>query len=100
MAVNHIGIITTDRNMDERILPQILPSHLSIPLGLTLPEIYDESPIQIQYEEILLDQNIFDIDMIDMKKMDHLFQQITVESSKSPKSKETITRKTRKIRKK
>ena len=94
MAINHIDIITTNRTMDERILPQILPSHLSIPLGLTLPEIYDESPIQIQHEENLLDETSTEINIIDAKKMDDLFQRIAIETSKT---KDLPARKTRKI---
>jgi hypothetical protein len=93
MAINHIDIITTNRTMDERILPQILPSHLSIPLGLTLPEIYDESPIQIQHEENLLDETSTEINIIDAKKMDDLFQRIAIETSKT---KDLPARKTRK----
>lgn len=94
MAIDHIGIITTTRNMDERFLPQILPSHLSIPLGLMLPEIYDESPIQIQHEENIIDENSTEINCIDAKKMDDLFQRIAIETSKT---KDTPARKTRKI---
>ena len=95
MAINHIGIITTNRNMDEQNfyqIPQNLPSHLSIPLGLTLPEIYDESPIQTQYEA--MDETASEINYIDAKKMDVLFQRIAIESVKT---KDPPARKTRKI---
>ena len=103
MAIKHIGIIISNKNMYEQKfsqLPSTLPSHLSIPLGLTLPEIYDELSINIQTDESDLDENLLEINTVEMKKMDHLFQQISIETRDTSKSKEITTRKTRKIHKK
>lgn len=100
MTINHIDIIRIKRNMSEHLLSHItttVPSHLSIPIGLLLPGSYEgHSNFQENEEDTLID-NLFDIATIDMKKMDHLFQQVCVQPIKSNKGIET--RKTKKRRK-
>ena len=86
--------------MNEFLLSQTPPSipiHLSIPIGLSLPDTSEYTFDLDKKEEDPIEEDLCNVSVIHSKKMDDLLQQVSVSFSKS--SKNSMNHKTRKNRK-